>query len=180
MRVHCVKITVSYRKHSASYRSWDKKCNNHHRFPQICVQTLTSSYVFAIREFIYSDICSFFFIFQYMMIFRQGQFSQNQNPKGILWICIIYNISRGIKGCWIQICCVWSSKMPQNASKLRNPTWPPPPGWNLFVSVSFWLDKVKTWIKCAFAGFPTWAIWWHIQIWDVMWKNCLDIAKIVV
>ena len=51
---------------------------------------------------------------------RQGQFSQNQNPEGILWIFISYNIYKGIKGCWIQICCIWSSKMSPNASKLRS------------------------------------------------------------
>ena len=61
--------------------------------------------------------------------------------------------------------------------KLRYPMWLPPPGWSLLFSVSFWLDKVKTWIKCAFVGFPTWAIWWHIQIWDTMWRNRLDIGN---
>ena len=30
-RVLCVKIWVPYRKHSASYRSWDQKCYNHPR-----------------------------------------------------------------------------------------------------------------------------------------------------
>ena len=61
--------------------------------------------------------------------------------------------------------------MPANASKLRNPIWPPPPSWNVFMYISFLLNKVHTRMKCGFAGFHIWGIQFHIQFWAKMWRN---------
>ena len=71
-----------------------------------------------------------------------------------------------LRGCWIQICCMPSWKIATNASKSRNPRWPPPWDANLSISISFFtkhdINLNKTWFS-MFSDMRNplpYSVWW--------------------
>ena len=61
-------------------------------------------------------------------VHRLGMISEMCNHGGILCKFLAYKHLGGFEGCWIQIGCMPSWQMAINASKSRNPRWPPPRG----------------------------------------------------
>ena len=89
------------------------------------------------------------------MTVRLGRISEKCNPGGILCKFLAYKLFGGFEGCWIQICCMPSWEMTTKASKWGIPRWPPRPGSNVLIYISFLINMIQTWIKHIFLCFQT-------------------------
>ena len=100
---------------------------------------------------------------------RLGRISENVHIKsdgGILCKFLSYKYFGGFEGCWIQICCMTSWKIATNASKSRNPRWPP--SWGVkFLNIHIVFTKHdinlnKTWFS-MFSDIRNplpYSVWW--------------------
>jgi len=67
-----------------------------------------------------------------------------------------------------------SAVCPAKKYPLKNPRWPPPTAWNVFIHI-FFTKHVRNLHIICFCRFFTWGIKCLVQFWDKMWRNYFNI-----